>query len=158
MPAHLMPSTLNPESQEYTPSPEPLSPAPTPSTQDPLPPQPPQPQSPNLAPLRARDARRCRLLFVFMGNFSSMPAAQGYVRHKKLFAELGTLLEGLPNLLQCSSFIFVPGPHDLAGSRGNMLPRSVLVCVCVYACLCLGGVWCDGLCWLVSVCVCVFEL
>jgi hypothetical protein len=41
-------------------------------------------------------------------------------------AQLAQLLVKFPALLECSSFVFVPGPNDVLGGSGTLLPRLPL--------------------------------
>ncbi|EKX36479.1 DNA polymerase epsilon subunit B, partial [Guillardia theta CCMP2712] len=66
------------------------------------------------------------LIFVFMGNFTSQPAPKNYTLHRELFDQLGTIIQSFKNLENKSSFIFIPGPNDVLGSNGMILPRNSL--------------------------------
>lgn len=62
-------------------------------------------------------------IFVFMGNFSSVPFTYANGGVKKVmgyFEELGNLIREYPSLAKDARFIFVPGPKD----PGNSTPVS----------------------------------
>lgn len=66
-----------------------------------------------------------KLIFVMMGNFTSV-ATPDYAKHSAAFEELATIIESLPNLLDSSMFIFVPGPNDVDLGGGDLLPRKAM--------------------------------
>ncbi|RFU36168.1 hypothetical protein B7463_g194, partial [Scytalidium lignicola] len=59
----------------------------------------------------------CPMVFVLMGNFVKHPVmarggSGGSIEYKEYFDELASTLSDFPTLLQCSTFVFVPGDND----------------------------------------------
>ncbi|KAF0695024.1 Aste57867_14124 [Aphanomyces stellatus] len=77
----------------------------------------------------------CPTLFIFIGNFSSIPVGYGHgveslsiLDLKQNFDDLATLLLKYPQLVEHSQFVFVPGPNDPGAP--DVLPRHPLPNIC----------------------------
>ncbi|KAG5542651.1 hypothetical protein RHGRI_015705 [Rhododendron griersonianum] len=66
-------------------------------------------------------------LFIFMGNFSSLPcnlSSNSFSSLRSQFGELGQIIGACTNLMQQSRFLLIPGPDDPGPSTA--LPRCAL--------------------------------
>ncbi|OQR91471.1 DNA polymerase epsilon subunit, partial [Thraustotheca clavata] len=77
----------------------------------------------------------CPTLFVFMGNFTSVPVGYGQDTisigdYKELFDSLASLILTYPSLIEYSQFVFIPGPEDPGSAQ--ILPRHPLPDMCTH--------------------------